>query len=120
MRYTAHLHKYNYIVKNLKHIDGIEFLLNIPSHNNNNNEDQIVYFIKKILKKKQLKIFFFPASSIRIRNKLSMLKLVYSIFHNGDIIDDIYPSPDPTQMTKFGGDITESEYQKKIEDLRNK
>lgn len=68
-----YLSQYNYIVKNLKHIDGIEFLLNMPSHNN--NEDQIVYFIKKILKKKQLKIFFFPASSIRIRNKLSMLNV---------------------------------------------
>lgn len=49
-------------------------------------------------------------------NKVEMLKYVYQLF-NGKKIADIQASPSPMEMTKFGGYLTESEYQQKIESL---
>ena len=45
-----------------------------------------------------------------------MLKFVYEIY-NGKKIPDIQPSPSPMFMIQYGGDITEQEYQQKIDSL---
>ena len=50
-------------------------------------------------------------------NKIMMLKILYEIFNEGKSIVDIKPAPHFTEMQKFGGNITESEYQRLIESL---
>jgi hypothetical protein len=49
-------------------------------------------------------------------NKSSMLKYIYEIFM-GSSIPDIQPSPLPTEMSKYGGWLSEGEYQQKIDAL---
>jgi hypothetical protein len=49
-------------------------------------------------------------------NKIAMLKFVYELY-NGKCIPDIQPSPSPTCMVHYGGNITPIEYQKKIDQL---
>jgi len=49
-------------------------------------------------------------------NKMSMLKYIYEIF-TGKLPTYIHPSPSPTELIQYGGDITESEYRQKIEAL---
>lgn len=51
-------------------------------------------------------------------NKMDMLKFLYEIVH-GEKIDDIQPSPDPTIMTQYGGNVTPNEYQQMIDNLSN-
>lgn len=51
-------------------------------------------------------------------NKISMLKLVYKLV-TGKSIFEILPSPDPTEMVQYGGNISQAEYQKKIDDLES-
>ena len=74
------LPQYNFIVKNLKYIDGIEFLFNMGFNSSHATENKIFNLIKKISKKKQLKIFFFPASSIKLRSGSSLINL-YNLIH---------------------------------------
>jgi hypothetical protein len=49
-------------------------------------------------------------------NKIQMLKYIYEQF-TGKSIPDIQPSPHPTEMQQYGGKLTSSEYQQKIESL---
>ena len=49
-------------------------------------------------------------------NKISMLKFLYEIF-SGKSVPDIQPSPPRTEMVTYGGELTEYEYQKKIDSL---
>ena len=49
-------------------------------------------------------------------NKVEMLKYVYEIF-SGKSIPDIQSSPPPTDMIQYGGDLTPTEYQQKIDSL---
>lgn len=48
-------------------------------------------------------------------NKISMLLIVYEIFV-GVKVYDIQASPLATEMVQYGGNLTEQEYQKKIDD----
>jgi len=50
-------------------------------------------------------------------NKRKMLHILYEIFNNGKKIEQIEPSPPPTEMISYGGFTTEKAYRKKIEDL---
>jgi hypothetical protein len=49
-------------------------------------------------------------------NKTEMLKFVYEIY-NGKKIPDIQPSPSPMNMIQYGGELTDAEYQQKIDSL---
>ena len=49
-------------------------------------------------------------------NKIAMLKYVYEIF-NGKSIPDIQPSPPPTEMLMYGGSLSSTQYQQKIDHL---
>lgn len=49
-------------------------------------------------------------------NKVAMLKYVYELF-NGKSIPDIQPSPPPTDMVQYGGTLTTTAYQQKIDSL---
>jgi YHS domain-containing protein len=51
-------------------------------------------------------------------NKMAMLRFVYYLF-NGVSITEIGASPDPTRMVQHGGYLTSSEYQQKINEIRN-
>lgn len=51
------------------------------------------------------------------RDRLAMLKILYKII-TGRCVVNIFPSPDPTCMQQYGGDITPWEYQEKINNLR--
>lgn len=51
-------------------------------------------------------------------NKIAMLKYVYEIFMNRSI-SDIRPSPKHTSLVQYGGSLTSSDYQKKINKLDN-
>jgi len=53
------------------------------------------------------------------RDKQEMLKFLYEIV-TGKSVKEILPSPDPTDMVQYGGDLTEVEYQKKIDGLIEK
>jgi hypothetical protein len=50
-------------------------------------------------------------------DKMNMLKYVCHIMTGKKIIDDIIPSPSPTEMIQYGGDLLPAEYQKKIDDI---
>lgn len=49
-------------------------------------------------------------------NKISMLLFIHEIF-TGRRVSDIEPSPHVTEMVQYGGSLSESEYQKKIEEM---
>lgn len=49
-------------------------------------------------------------------NKMAMLKYLYEIFTGKNILD-IQPSPEPTEMIQYGGELTQIEYQDKIDSL---
>jgi hypothetical protein len=49
-------------------------------------------------------------------NKIAMLRYLYEVF-NGKSIPDIQPSPPPTEMIHFGGVLSSTEYQQKIDNL---
>ena len=49
-------------------------------------------------------------------NKRAMLLYLYEIF-TGKSIPDIQPSPEPTEMIEYGGDLTATEYGQKIDSL---
>lgn len=49
-------------------------------------------------------------------DKINMLKLLYSIV-NGVVVDEIYPSPSPTIMCQYGGELSEARYQLAINKL---
>ena len=51
-------------------------------------------------------------------NKISMLLFVYELFV-GKQITDIYPAPLITDMIQYGGQLSEQDYQKKIEDANS-
>lgn len=51
-------------------------------------------------------------------NKLEMLKFLYEIVTGLSILE-ILPSPHPSEMEKYGGNLSETDYQKKINDLSN-
>jgi hypothetical protein len=88
--------------------------------------------IKKIINKKSVSIpthgIFCSANCVSAyidlhtknlaerHNKHAMLKYVYEIYMEKSI-PDIQPSPPPTEMIQYGGNLTESEYKQKIESL---
>ena len=47
-----------------------------------------------------------------------MLKFLYLLV-TGNKIHEILPSPEFTEMLQYGGQLSQSEYQKKIDDLQN-
>ncbi len=52
-----------------------------------------------------------------LQNSLDMLKIVDEIFSGPNAAREIQPSPDPTCMLQYGGDVTVAEYQKIIDNL---
>jgi hypothetical protein len=49
-------------------------------------------------------------------NKIAMLLFVFEIF-TGSSVQDIQPAPSFTEMLQYGGNLTEQEYQKKLDDM---
>ena len=78
--------QYEFIIKNLNKIDGLEIMLN--KQKKNYNEKNIFIFLKKILKKKKLKIIFFPTSSVKIRTLSNSNILISNLIIKINDFDD--------------------------------